>query len=45
MSGEGLRENGACYKCPTGTYLLEVPTEPTECKVCNAERAFCMGGS
>ena len=30
LEGEGLRENGACYECPKGTYLLEVPTTPTE---------------
>ena len=32
LPGEGLRENGACYECPKGTYLLEVPTTPTDCK-------------
>lgn len=28
-----------------GTYLLEVPTVPTECKVCPVEKAFCNGGA
>jgi hypothetical protein len=45
LPGEGLRESGACYECPKGTYLLEVPTTPTECKECNTERAICLGGS
>jgi len=45
ISGEGLRDNGACYTCPTGTYLLEPPTEPTECKFCPSEKAYCNGGS
>ena len=40
IEGEGLRESGACYECPKGTYLLEVPTTPTECKTCNSERAI-----
>lgn len=43
--GEGLKSSGACYTCPSGTYLLFAPTEPTECKVCPAEKAICNGGS
>lgn len=34
LTGEGLRDNGACYSCPKGTYLLYPPTSPTECKIC-----------
>jgi hypothetical protein len=45
LPGEGLRENGACYECPKGTFLLVVPVTPTECKECNSERAICLGGS
>lgn len=29
--GEGLRQSGACYECPFGTYLLEAPIVPTIC--------------
>ena len=45
LNGEGLRENGACYGCPKGTYLLKAPTSPTECKICPQEKAICNGGS
>ena len=45
ISGEGLRENGACYTWPKGTYLLIVPTTPTDWKTWNTERSICLGGS
>lgn len=32
--GEGLKASGACFTCPSGSYLLTVPTQPTECIVC-----------
>ena len=44
LTGEGLRSNGACYKCAKGTFLIQVPVEPTECKECPSERAWCLGG-
>lgn len=35
LLGEGLRTSGACYECPKGTYLLEAPTVPEDCRTCN----------
>jgi hypothetical protein len=29
--GEGLKETGACFKCPFGTFLLIAPVTTTEC--------------
>ena len=29
--GEGLKVDGACFVCPKGTYLLEIPVTATEC--------------
>ena len=45
LSGEGLRESGACYTCPKGTYLLVVPTTPTDWLTCNTERSIWLGGA
>jgi len=43
--GEGLKPSGACFPCPTGTFLLMAPTKATECDACPKEKAFCEGGS
>lgn len=43
--GEGLKESGACYTCPPGTFLLSVPTTQTACQVCQTEKSICLGGS
>jgi hypothetical protein len=43
--GEGLKESGACFKCPVGSYLLETPEQPRECEVCQIEKSICLGGS
>ena len=45
IMGEGLRESGACFACPEGSFLLSAPTEPTECDVCPKEQANCLGGT
>ena len=42
--GEGLRESGACYECPENTYLLQAPTTPQDCKRCDNETTYCLGG-
>jgi len=31
MIGEGLRASGACFTCPSGTFLLEIPKKATDC--------------
>lgn len=41
--GEGLLPSGACFTCPKGTFLLEAPTEPRECDVCQKDKATCEG--
>ena len=43
--GEGLKVDGACFLCPKGTYLLEIPTTATECEVCSVEKSICLGGA
>lgn len=45
ISGEGLSENGACFTCPKGTYLLIPPTVPTDCTVCQVSKSICLGGN
>ena len=42
--GEGLKESGACFECPPGTFLLVAPTEKTDCNICPQEKAYCTGG-
>ena len=32
--GEGLKSTGACFKCPAGAFLLEIPTNTTDCQFC-----------
>jgi len=43
--GEGLKETGACFTCPAGSFLLTIPTVATECAVCQIEKSICLGGS
>jgi hypothetical protein len=43
--GEGLTVDGACFVCPKGTYLLEIPVTATECEVCSVEKSICLGGA
>ena len=31
IEGEGLTNTGACFTCPAGTFLLEIPTTETAC--------------
>ena len=42
--GEGLRQSGACYECPQGTYLLQAPVEPQDCVPCDPDKTICSGG-
>ena len=44
LIGEGLKDTGACYKCPPKTFLLVAPTEATECITCQVNKAYCLGG-
>jgi len=43
--GEGLDSNGACFRCPAGTFLLVAPVNATACQSCPFEKAYCEGGS
>ena len=47
VKGEGLKADGQCFQCASGTYLLAEPEEgiPTECKSCPTEKAICLGGT
>ena len=44
LVGEGLKDTGACFECPAGSFLLFAPVEATECTICNIDKAFCVGG-
>ena len=43
--GEGLKSTGACFKCPTGAFLLEIPTNTTDCQFCSTDKSMCLGGA
>lgn len=43
--GEGLKNSGACFECPPGTYLLSPPKSPMECIPCPIGRAICLGNT
>jgi hypothetical protein len=43
LLGEGLRESGACYKCPAQTFLLKAPITATTCIPCDNLKSFCLG--
>ena len=44
VTGEGMTTDGACFECPKNTFMIEPPTEPTECIECPTTRAVCLGG-
>ncbi|TNV87343.1 hypothetical protein FGO68_gene12842 [Halteria grandinella] len=45
IAGEEMLSNGKCRQCQTGTYLLNVPTEPTQCLPCPSNKAYCNKGT
>lgn len=45
VSGEQMLSNGKCKECEGGYYLLDVPTDPNSCKICDNEVAICLGGN
>ncbi|TNV88077.1 hypothetical protein FGO68_gene10837 [Halteria grandinella] len=45
IAGEEMLSNGKCRQCQTGTYLLTVPTEPTQCLPCPSDKAYCYKGT
>ena len=43
LAGEEQTIEGTCRKCPYGFYLLEPPTEVTNCHKCDDTKAECPG--